>query len=394
MTNMMMIKKNSIYIFIVSFLIMTSSSLYLAEIGINSSLLYLGYFLILLKIYKSLLRRKEIIYTQFFQVLLIVLLLSIGILIQNIEIKQKIMLVLAYFLMASFIILGKYFFKSIDDLKIVSHAILLGYIIVCVLSLIVGTSIIASVGEGVFSFGLTGGMGHKNIVAASLLVGLISIYTYIILGKKRNFDMYLVYIYILLIFLSGSRTVWIMTIIFFIISNMYIIKNLSKLKRYIFKFIITLLSIIIVSIVIKYVLLESQNYLFRLLGVISFWNLHKDDYYHLVFGFSEIVYNNSNSYFENVWSLTEGIGTFEMGFLNIIARMGIIGFVGYVILFNIILKKAKKIENIKQRYILYGIVYTMLFSGFVELYIVSVQYVYTIMILCIISFLTINSKEI
>ena len=391
---MMMIKKNSIYIFIVSFLIMTSSSLYLAEIGINSSLLYLGYFLILLKIYKSLLRRKEIIYTQFFQVLLIVLLLSIGILIQNIEIKQKIMLVLAYFLMASFIILGKYFFKSIDDLKIVSHAILLGYIIVCVLSLIVGTSIIASVGEGVFSFGLTGGMGHKNIVAASLLVGLISIYTYIILGKKRNFDMYLVYIYILLIFLSGSRTVWIMTIIFFIISNMYIIKNLSKLKRYIFKFIITLLSIIIIIIVIKYVLLESQNYLFRLLGVISFWDLHKDDYYHLVFGFSEIVYNSSNSYFENVWSLTEGIGTFEMGFLNIIARMGIIGFVGYVVLFNIILKKVKKIENIKKRYILYGIVYTMLFSGFVELYIVSVQYVYTIMTLCIISFLSINSKEI
>lgn len=391
---MMVIKKNSIYIFIISFLLMISSSLYLSEIGINSSLLYLGYFLILLKIYKSLLKSKEVIYTQFFQVLLIVFLLSIGILIQNLEIKQKIMLVLAYFLMASFTILGKYFLKSIDDLKIVSYAILMGYIIVCVLSLIVGTSIIASVGEGVFSFGLTGGMGHKNIVAASLLVGLISIYTYIILGKKRNFDMYLVYIYILLIFLSGSRTIWIMTIIFFIISNMYIIKNLSKLKRYIFKFIITLLSIIIVSIVIKYVLLESQNYLFRLLGVISFWDLHKDDYYHLVFGFSEIVYNSSNSYFENVWSLTEGIGTFEMGFLNIIARMGIIGFVGYVVLFNIILKKAKKIENIKKRYILYGIVYTMLFSGFVELYIVSVQYVYTIMTLCIISFLSINSKEI
>lgn len=391
---MMVIKKNSIYIFIISFLLMISSSLYLSEIGINSSLLYLGYFLILLKIYKSLLKSKEVIYTQFFQVLLIVFLLSIGILIQNLEIKQKIMLVLAYFLIASFTILGKYFFKSIDDLKIVSYAILMGYIIVCVLSLIVGTSIIASVGEGVFSFGLTGGMGHKNIVAASLLVGLISIYTYIILGKKRNFDMYLVYIYILLIFLSGSRTIWIMTIIFFIISNMYIIKNLSKLKRYIFKFIITLLSIIIVSIVIKYVLLESQNYLFRLLGVISFWDLHKDDYYHLVFGFSEIVYNSSNSYFENVWSLTEGIGTFEMGFLNIIARMGIIGFVGYVVLFNIILKKAKKIENIKKRYILYGIVYTMLFSGFVELYIVSVQYVYTIMTLCIISFLSINSKEI
>ncbi|WP_270510798.1 hypothetical protein [Megamonas funiformis] len=394
MTNMMVIKKNSIYIFIISFLLMISSSLYLSEIGINSSLLYLGYFLILLKIYKSLLKSKEVIYTQFFQVLLIVFLLSIGILIQNLEIKQKIMLVLAYFLMASFTILGKYFLKSIDDLKIVSYAILMGYIIVCVLSLIVGTSIIASVGEGVFSFGLTGGMGHKNIVAASLLVGLISIYTYIILGKKRNFDMYLVYIYILLIFLSGSRTIWIMTIIFFIISNMYIIKNLSKLKRYIFKFIITLLSIIIISIVIKYVLLESQNYLFRLLGVISFWDLHKDDYYHLVFGFSEIVYNSSNSYFENVWSLTEGIGTFEMGFLNIIARMGIIGFVGYVVLFNIILKKAKKIENIKKRYILYGIVYTMLFSGFVELYIVSVQYVYTIMTLCIISFLSINSKEI
>lgn len=391
---MMVIKKNSIYIFIISFLLMISSSLYLSEIGINSSLLYLGYFLILLKIYKSLLKSKEVIYTQFFQVLLIVFLLSIGILIQNLEIKQKIMLVLAYFLIASFTILGKYFLKSIDDLKIVSYAILMGYIIVCVLSLIVGTSIIASVGEGVFSFGLTGGMGHKNIVAASLLVGLISIYTYIILGKKRNFDMYLVYIYILLIFLSGSRTIWIMTIIFFIISNMYIIKNLSKLKRYIFKFIITLLSIIIISIVIKYVLLESQNYLFRLLGVISFWDLHKDDYYHLVFGFSEIVYNSSNSYFENVWSLTEGIGTFEMGFLNIIARMGIIGFVGYVVLFNIILKKAKKIENIKKRYILYGIVYTMLFSGFVELYIVSVQYVYTIMTLCIISFLTINSKEI
>lgn len=391
---MMVIKKNSIYIFIISFLLMISSSLYLSEIGINSSLLYLEYFLILLKIYKSLLKSKEVIYTQFFQVLLIVFLLSIGILIQNLEIKQKIMLVLAYFLMASFTILGKYFLKSIDDLKIVSYAILMGYIIVCVLSLIVGTSIIASVGEGVFSFGLTGGMGHKNIVAASLLVGLISIYTYIILGKKRNFDMYLVYIYILLIFLSGSRTIWIMTIIFFIISNMYIIKNLSKLKRYIFKFIITLLSIIIISIVIKYVLLESQNYLFRLLGVISFWDLHKDDYYHLVFGFSEIVYNSSNSYFENVWSLTEGIGTFEMGFLNIIARMGIIGFVGYVVLFNIILKKAKKIENIKKRYILYGIVYTMLFSGFVELYIVSVQYVYTIMTLCIISFLSINSKEI
>lgn len=391
---MMVIKKNSIYIFIISFLLMISSSLYLSEIGINSSLLYLGYFLILLKIYKSLLKSKEVIYTQFFQVLLIVFLLSIGILIQNLEIKQKIMLVLAYFLMASFTILGKYFLKSIDDLKIVSYAILMGYIIVCVLSLIVGTSIIASVGEGVFSFGLTGGMGHKNIVAASLLVGLISIYTYIILGKKRNFDMYLVYIYILLIFLSGSRTIWIMTIIFFIISNMYIIKNLSKLKRYIFKFIITLLSIIIISIVIKYVLLESQNYLFRLLGVISFLDLHKDDYYHLVFGFSEIVYNSSNSYFENVWSLTEGIGTFEMGFLNIIARMGIIGFVGYVVLFNIILKKAKKIENIKKRYILYGIVYTMLFSGFVELYIVSVQYVYTIMTLCIISLLSINSKEI
>lgn len=147
---MMVIKKNSIYIFIISFLLMISSSLYLSEIGINSSLLYLGYFLILLKIYKSLLKSKEVIYTQFFQVLLIVFLLSIGILIQNLEIKQKIMLVLAYFLMASFTILGKYFLKSIDDLKIVSYAILMGYIIVCVLSLIVGTSIIASVGEGVF----------------------------------------------------------------------------------------------------------------------------------------------------------------------------------------------------------------------------------------------------
>lgn len=106
---MMVIKKNSIYIFIISFLLMISSSLYLSEIGINSSLLYLGYFLILLKIYKSLLKSKEVIYTQFFQVLLIVFLLSIGILIQNLEIKQKIMLVLAYFLMASFTILGNIF---------------------------------------------------------------------------------------------------------------------------------------------------------------------------------------------------------------------------------------------------------------------------------------------
>ena len=62
----MVIKKISIYIFIISFLLMISSSLYLSEIGINSSLLYLGYFLILLKIYKSLLKSKEVIYNAIF----------------------------------------------------------------------------------------------------------------------------------------------------------------------------------------------------------------------------------------------------------------------------------------------------------------------------------------
>lgn len=390
----MLIKKNSIYIFITSFLLMSASSSYLSEIGINFLLLYLGYFLILIGIYKSLFFYRVKKDIPFFQVILIVFFLSIGMMVQNVEVKQKISLIIAYSLIASFALLGKYFLKSVDNLRIISYGILVGYIAGCIFSLIFGVSIIVDVGEGVFSFGLTGGMGHKNIVAASLLVGLISIYTYIILGKKRSFDMYLIYIYILLIFLAGSRTIWIMTIIFFIISNMYIINNLSKTKRYICEFIVIILFIITVGIVIKYVLLESQNYLFRLLGVINFWDLHKDDYYHLVFGFSEIVYNSSNSYFENVWSLTEGMGTFEIGFLNIIARMGITGFIGYVILFNIILKRAKRIENIKQRYILYGIVYAMFFSGFVELYIVSVQYVYTIMTLCIVSFLTINSEEI
>lgn len=372
--------RHELFLFCSFFLIVLSNSIYLNSIGKNTIVEYLGYLLLLIEIYHGFLTkasirnkpRKMIIFCIIF------ILFNIGIIVQDLPIKKRIVLILSMFILESFMALGEGVVTKRKDIQMISDAIIWGCISCLLIAILTRSAVIIGdfgVGDGFPGF--ASGMMHKNFFGATILVGFSGLYLCRLVGLKHKYDIMLIMAGLCMIFLSGSRGTWMLALILIVISNIYRISIVKKHQRIVLAWIAGTSLVIIAYIVFKNWALNSINYMYRIRGLVNYLNIYHGDTFHMFFGNAEMAYQEGMDYNTNIRSVIGWDGTTEMAILNILIKNGMIGTFGYFLIFITVIRDTFKIRKKEYRWFSTGLISTMIISMLVESYLVNLQFVFS-----------------
>lgn len=370
------VKTRDISVFLACFLVVISNSRYLNISGIQTWFQYTGYGIFLSIIYGRLVKEKQI-YEKKIEIrifIVVFLLFCLGIIFQDLSISKKITLLLSMFILESFMVFGGRVIKRRDDLYTIAKAIIVAGII-CVLLMVAAKTpyFIESSGDGLT--GMTYGFMHKNYFAATCLVCIVVLYVYgelTAISKVNTWG----FIGLALVMTSGSRGTCLMMLTFLFIANLDKFMNrMTRKTRMFFGFFMLVAVAAVGCVAYKIWASYSINYLYRLRGLTNYWKIYHKDTFHILFGNAEMAYRTGGSFVTNFRSVVGWDGTPEMAFLNILIKNGIIGLVGYVIIFTYIIRKREKQISIKKKCLFIAILACMIMSAFVESYLVNLRYV-------------------
>lgn len=374
----MKIKINSKkYILSFFFFILTlAGSQFFSSRGLDSLLEYLCFGLLLISLafhYYHLGRTYRIKYI-IVPSMTVLLCLCIGLFLNDITWLRRFILFGTVFAIWACIFWGEAFLNSVRYLKSISYAVLLGVFISLILGITDGAKII-STNEGLlgYTYGFTGGINFKNYFAADMLVVFIGLYLYGRDIKRRSIDMFFMAFSFIAICLSGSRGGLVLFLIFFVCINSDKIKKIDRNQRRIFFGIILAAGIIVFVILYQRIALNSDTYMYRIRGLQNYWNYYLDDQFHLFFGNSENTYDQKLSYVFAVRTIVGWDGSLEFSWLDIIIKSGLLGVLGYMIVFFRYGFLVKKNNDWKIKSILFAVLATLLASSLVEAYIQSVH---------------------
>lgn len=372
--------RHELFLFCSFFLIVLSNSIYLNSIGKNTIVEYLGYLLLLIEIYHGFLTkasiknrpRKMIVFC------IVSILFNIGIVVQNLPVKRRIVLILSMFILESFMVLGEGGITKRKDIRIISDAIIWGCLSCFLIALLTRSAVIIGdfgVGDGFPGF--ASGMMHKNFFGATILVGFSGLYLCRLVGLKRKYDIMLIMAELCMIFLSGSRGTWMLTLILIVISNIYRISMVKKHQRIVLAWVAGTGLVIIAYIVFKNWALNSINYMYRIRGLVNYLNIYHGDTFHMTFGNAEMAYQEGGNYNTNIRTVIGWDGTTEMAVLNILIKNGMVGAFGYFIVFVRLIRNIFTINKKKYQYFSIGLISIMLISMLVESYLVNLQFAFS-----------------
>lgn len=378
-----------IYIFWGFFLILLSLSDVFDGTVTETIMLYMGYLFILVPAYVRMLKRKtkyNVRFVLFFGLLL--LLISFGVLVSDINLLKKVNLIVSYMIMISFVLVSGNLLTDIEDLRVCSYAIFFAFIIATVLAIATNTPYYTYRTEDM-KYAFTAGLGHKNYSGAAAFAALTGIYINKHFGKRIQGDTILLFISLSLIIVSQSRTVWIMTgVFFFLAKSDFIIKMIKKNK-------IAMIILGTICLVVSVNVLKtlSMSFYYRFLGMIDYFSTYLREPRQFLLGNAGIVYSSKNTYQLNLLSAFGGMGTTEMGLFNILVRNGFIGLISYILIlasFYCTVEKRKKTDYLRIALLL---IVPLIVSAFSELYIVSIKLTYTVFCWCSISCLEAHIKN-
>lgn len=376
----MKINKRSIILFMSFFCLTMGESIVFVKSGINSFFEYTGYLILLVAIYYNYIKyeynKSKIIYF-----LLILFLFNIGIIMQpSLDIVIKLRLILSMFILASFAIITEGYIKTFKDIAVASYGIFIGIMVSIIIAIIFGGTLIDASYEGLIGTNaFTGGLDNKNFFSGATLGVFSGVYLYNRFYKKSKLNIIIMLFSILMLIASNSRGGYILFIIFFVISNFNIIKKIKKNQR---KMLVVLFFVLIVFGVIYFyniVALNSSTYMYRVNGLLNLIEYYINDYFLIFFGASNIAFSDiDQSYGANVRSVLGWDGTTELVLLNILIKNGLLGLIGYIIIFTRIIKIAINAENREYKISILSIVVMLLISSLVEAYMVNLHLVFGI----------------
>lgn len=378
---MIVVKKEvvgNITVFLIFFCITLGNSQFFTEIGINNFFIYIGYSIVLMKIlYEFKTNLTSYFVKRLLLFFVLVYLFSIGIIKQNnLENLTKLNLILSMCLIALVAVLSEGILNSTEQFKFISYAIFWACILATFLAVIKGVSItsLAVEGAGGSNYGFTGGLQHKNYFGVASLAGFISAY---ISNKKEN--KFLLWVYLIFIIISNARTAYILFILFIIISNATKIKKINMTKAQL-RLVMMLFSIFIILLMIlmhKKVTSGSESYQYRYQGLVNYLNMYGENKFYMIFGNAEMAFRNSGqSYTYNIRSVTGWNGTTELSLLSILVKNGLIGMIGYIIIFGYRLIQILSMSFSKIKYDVLAIWVIFFTSGFVETYVANINLVF------------------
>ncbi|WP_048345613.1 hypothetical protein [Limosilactobacillus mucosae] len=363
-------------LFLSFFLITLGNSSYLTAIGIADKIQMTGYLLLMVMIFKCFMTnnsRKGKLLSIF---LIVFILFSIGIIRQDLAITTKIHLILTMIVIDSVALLSENIMTHLSDLKIVSYGILTAILISLILAMMNGISLTTLAVEGVgdSSWGFNGGLQHKNYFAVSILASYMGFFFSKSTEKKDTRLSMLRFIEIILLVLSNSRGGYILFITFLLVVNFDKLKLIKKNQRLPLMIVVLLITALgTLYFYTKYVL-TSGSYDIRLQGLENYIQRYSNDNFHLWYGNAEMAFRDSGlSYEENVRSIVGWNGTTELSILSILIKNGILGLIGYIIIFTLKILDCISLRQSKEKIFMISTIVVLLTSALLENYIVNIQ---------------------
>ena len=126
---------------------------------------------------------------------------------------------------------------------------------------------------------------------------------------------------------------------------------------------------------------KSETFHFRFNGLYNYLHMFSDNMKYMLFGNLKIAYGNSNmSYDENIRSIIGWDGSTELVIFNVLIKNGLIGFIGYFLIFRNYVKTSLKLHNEKLKIIAFAIIICFIISSFVESYVANINHLFTVFI--------------
>ena len=365
------------------FLLTIQNSQVAINYGYQKILEYLGLAIILISILIKIMSMNLESLKNNFKVFFIVLfLMSIGILFQNLVISKKVYLIISLAILCAIAIFPSALFEAVENFKYIAYAILSGTLFTCALAIVTEVPLFTGSTEGFLDYGFNAGTEHRNYFAYTILAAFIALD----LTASRSFiDKLLMIISIVLILISVSRSALVVLVLYLVIKNYKFFKIDSNSNGIKFSTLIVLMIICGIFFLV-FIAPLSETYSFRLNGVKNYFEYYKNDLFHLFFGIAEVAFcDNEYDYIYNVQNVIGWDGSVEIVFLNIMIKSGILGLIGYVILFCYLANKQKYISNQRIKLMIKVIFVTFIISAFVESFLANINYLYGVFCYCCLS---------
>ena len=373
----MKIKTNDLYLFATIFLLTLSHCVAYVGTKVEAIIEYSGYLLLLMGIIISFFRhrakyRRAKTALIFFIVLV---LLSIGIFLQDLTIFRKITLLFTVVAISIVSTLSERFLIEINKLRVMAYACLFGVLISTCICLILDVPIVRYTSEATFGiiYYFNGGIRDKN-VATMMIAIIISLY---VCSKERGtpkpIDQIVSFLCALVLIAANSRGAWIEYLVFALMLNYRRIGKVVKAHRVFFVLFIVLSVLPFIILFYNGFVMKSETYLFRYRGLMNYISKYRNDAFHMIFGNAEMAYKPGVEYAYAVRSVTGWNGTIENSWLNILIKSGILGIIAYIIIFVRAIITAIKCDNVFYKTIYLSVTVMLIISSFVAIYIQTIH---------------------
>ena len=373
------IKRKFVLIYIAVFIIVLSESLFFMHRNLGHILEYVGYLMLLGQILISFYHVENNYQKKYFSFfVVIVTLMSLGFWVLDLALIRKIVLFFTVLGISISAVLSKNYITSLDLLRSISYCAFFSILIAAMLAIIGGDSIVDHVDPSTtgvlgIQMGFNGGMTYKNYFAADMLAIFMGIYFYYKCEKKKSKDLFVLVLLSIMILASNSKGGILLLVIFLVSMNYSILKKIPRKQRKIFVYFISIIFCIAIINIYSTIILNVSTYGYRYRGLINYIGYFESDWYRIILGSADLMYDQEEEYVVTVRSITGWDGSLEMAWLNILIKSGLLGIVAYFLLYIRYLKNILQIEDWNYKTCMLSVWVTLLASSFVEAYIQSVH---------------------
>ena len=373
----MKVRIADVYMFLTIFLLTLSHCVAFVGTKIEHITEYSGYFLLLVGVLVSYFN-LDVKYRKKNTTAVVIILSALmipGILIQNLSFMRKVNIILTILAIIMVSIMSENYIKDARIFRTMAYSCMFGVLVSTVICFYKGVPLIKPASEATFGISnfFNGGIRDKNIATMMILV-IISLYIYNKeLGKKKTIDVFASIVALVLIVTSSSRGAWIELLVFVLMLNYKLIRFIKKEQRI---GVIILALILIIPIGLFFYnnyILKSETFLFRHRGLLNYISMFKDDKVHFILGNAELAYGSGIDYAIAIRSVTGWDGTIENSWLNILIKSGVLGVIGYLIIFLRAIITAIKCKRLDYSTIYLSVTMSLFISSFVAIYIQTIH---------------------
>ena len=388
-----------IAVFFTMLLLIVSNAKLFDNLGIGTYFEYGAYFLLICSIAVCFLFSKKparYIVEKLLVFLVVSALFSIGIAVQDLALSTRLQLIATMLVISAVALLAEDYLCSMHTIRAAAYGIFAGTLVTTALSLVTGTSILEYVYEGMLRYGITGGVLYKNFYAAFLLGSFMGLFFYNRYVEKIRADQIIMKIQAVLILLSGAKGTYIFFAAFLILTHLSMVGNYllrfrlcrwalgvwngwKKPYRVLFITVVCIACILMIGFAFAVLVTVSDNYAIRFRGVVRYWHYVKHNPFRVIFGNAAQVWADpSVDYVSALRALVGKHTSYEMAFLNTFIKNGVLGLIGFAVLFAYLAITACKVGTRQGKHMIFIIMFVLLLSSLVESFATNIHSIFGI----------------